>query len=143
MQVRLVGGGGALVGQLGGGAIQHRVQPAVPRRQLGLAVEQLGDLLFHQLLVEQLAAGDAVDLRPQRRDAVFIGLLDARLARRAGADQIVAQNEIGGGEQIADGDRQQRRAAKCGKPRPDGEMPDIVAMRDDDGVWLFTPAEYR
>ena len=60
-----------------------------------------------------------------------------------GADQVVAQDEVGGGEQVADGDRQQRRAAERDQPRPDREMPDRVAMRDDDGVRLFTPAEYR
>ena len=36
-----------------------------------------------------------------------------------------------------------RRAAKRDKPWPDREMPDLVAMRDDDGVGLFAPAEYR
>ena len=112
-------------------------------RQLRLPVQQLADLVLHQLLVEQLAAGDAVDLGAQRRDAILVGLLHARLARRAGADQVVAQDEVGGGEQVADGDREQRRAGEGGEPRPDGEMPDLVAARDDDRVRLFTPAEYR
>ena len=115
----------------------------MPCRKLGLAIEQLGDLVLHQLLIEKLAAGDAIDLCAQRRDAVLVGLLDARLARRRGADQVVAQDEIGGGKQITDGNRQKRRATKCNQPRPDREMPDRVAMRDDDGVGLFAPAEYR
>ena len=110
--------------------------------KLRLPLEEFGDLLLHQLLVEQLAAGDAVDLRTQRRDAVLIGLLDARLASRARPDQVVAQDEVGGGEKVADGNREECGAGNCGDPRPNGEMPDVVAAGDDDRVRLFTPAEY-
>ena len=110
--------------------------------KLRLAVQEFGDLLLHQLLVEQLAAGDAVDLGAQRRNAVLVGLLDARLASRARADQVVAQDEVGGGKKVADGNREQRRAGERGDPRPNGEVPDVVAARNDDRVRLFTPAEY-
>ncbi len=90
--------GSALLGSFG--AFQHRPEATVALRQLAICrVEQLGDLGLHQLLVEQLAAGDAIDLRAQCRDAVLVGLLHARLARRRGADQIVAQDQIGGCKQ--------------------------------------------
>ena len=55
--------------------VEDRSEPAVALRQLRLPFKKLADLGFHQLLVEHLAAGDAVDLRAQRRDAVFVGLL--------------------------------------------------------------------
>ena len=78
------------------GAFEHRAEAAMALAELALALEQFADLGFHQLLVEQLAAGDAVDLRAQCRDAVLIGLLHARLPGGGGADQIVAQHQIGG-----------------------------------------------
>ncbi len=112
-------------------------------RQLRLPLEQLADLGLHQLLVEHLAAGDAVDLRAQRRDAVLIGLLQARLARRGRVDQVVPEHEVGGREQIADGHCGERRAGDGGQPGTDLEMTDIVAARDDDRVRLLAPAEDR
>ncbi len=122
--------------------VGDRRQAAVALGEPGLAFEQLADLGFHQLLVEHLPAGDAVDLRAQRRDAVLIGLLQACLPRRRGVDQIVPEHQIGGREQ---GSRcaiaAKAEPASRRQPRPDLEMTDIVAARDDDRVRFSAPAE--
>ena len=133
----LSGGSGAVAGRAAAPcSARSRIGPRRPWRcvSLRLALEQFADLGLHQLLVEHLAAGDAVDLRAQRRDAVLIGLLQARLPRGRGVDQVVPEHEIGGREQVADGDRRERRAGERGKPRSDLEMADVVAARDDDRV---------
>jgi hypothetical protein len=87
-------------GRLGGG-VGHRFRHGVGKRwkacapeglaQAGnailacvegrLAAEELPELVLEGLLVEKLAAGQPVDIGPQDRDAIFIGVLDARLPR--------------------------------------------------------------
>jgi hypothetical protein len=135
--VRTVGGRRHRFGHVGlvaGQPVDDRPETAVPAGQLALPFQKLCELGFHQMLIEQLAAGDPVDLRAQHGDAVFISLLHARLARRVGADQIVAQDQIGGGGEIADRHGRNDRPRQRGHPRPDGEMADLVATRDDDCV---------
>jgi len=110
---------------------------------LGLALDQFADFGFHQLLVEQLAAGDAVDLTAQRRNTVFVGLLHARLPRRGRADEVVAQHQIGGCEKVAHRNGGERRAGQACNPWTQGEVPDFIASGDDDGVRLLALAEYR
>ena len=122
-------------------AVDDRPEPSVALCQLRLAFEQFADLGFHQLLVEHLATGDAVDLCAQCRYPVFISLLQARLACRSSADQIVPQHQIGRGEKVADGDRCQGRAEERCKPWADGEVTDLVAARNDDGVRLAASSE--
>ena len=112
-------------------------------RQLRLPFEQLADLGFHQLLVEHLPAGDAVDLRTQRRDAVFVSLLQTRLPRCRRVDQIVSQHEVGGRQQVADGHCRECRTGEGDQPRMDLEMTDVIAARDDDRVRFLAPAEDR
>ncbi len=80
------------------------------RGERHLLLHQLVDLVFDHLLVEKLTRGDAVDLRAKRGDAVFIIMLHAGLARHGGADQVVAQHEIGRGKEITD--RQRRRRSR-------------------------------
>src|SRR5262249_41008367 len=125
------------------GAVENRAEPAVTGGELGLPFQQLGNLVLHELLVEELTAGDAVDLRPQRRDAILIGLLHASLARQVRTDQVIAQHEVGCREQVADGDRKERRSCERGQPGPDREMPYLIAAGDDDRMGFFTPAEDR
>ena len=111
--------------------------------QLRLPFDKLADLRFHQLLVEHLPAGDAVDLRAQRRDAVLVSLLKARLPRSGRVDQVVPEHEVGSRKQVADGHRRERRTANGDQPRMDLEMTDVVAARDDDRVRFLAPAEDR
>ncbi len=111
--------------------------------ELRLPGQQFGNLALDELLVENLPARDAVDLRAQGRDAVFIGLLHAGLPRGRGAEQIVAQHQIRSGKQIADRHRSHHRAHEGGEPRPYDEVPDFVAAGDDDGVRFSTSAEDR
>ena len=140
--VRLVGRHRSGLGKRAGlAALQHRPDAAMALGQLRLARQQLAHLALHQLLVEQLAAGDAVDLGAQRGNAVLVGLLHARLAGRRGAEQVVAQHQVAGRQEVADGHRRERRAGQGGDPRADREMPDLVAARDDDRVRLPAPAE--
>ena len=110
---------------------------------LGLPLDQLADLCLHQLLVEHLPAGDAVDLRAQRRNAVLICLLQARLPRRCSVDQVVSEHEVGRRQKIADGYCGEGRADGGDQPRTDLEMTDIIAPRNDDRVRFLAPAEDR
>ena len=90
--VSLIGEGfGLPVGASAGGALRAALDRA--GRSIGVAAErggallqrrlplqQLLELLLELLLVEQLPAGDAVDLRAQFGDAVLVGELHFRLA---------------------------------------------------------------
>ena len=100
-KVRLWRGAVCAAGRFRRVSARSRIGPSRPWRGVSCDCrsQKFGDLGFHHLLVEHLAAGDAVDLRAQRRDAVLIGVLHARLPRDGGADQIVAQHEIGGGQE--------------------------------------------
>ena len=63
-----------------------------------LFAHELIELLLELLLIEQLAAGDAVDLRAQFGDAVLIGELHLRLARDQPLQHVVVEGEIGAGQ---------------------------------------------
>ena len=58
---------------------------------------ELLELLLELLLVEQLPAGDAIDLRAQLGDAVLVGELLLGLARDQPVEHVVAEGEIGRG----------------------------------------------
>src|SRR5690606_25738375 len=118
-------------------------EPAVALRQLRLSLQQLADLGFHKLLVEHLPAGDAVDLCAQRRDTILIGLLQARLTRHRRVDQVVSEDQVGRGEQVADGHCCKRRSPDDNQPWMNLEMADVVAARDNYRVRFFPSAEDR
>ena len=61
--------------------IGNAAQGARARFQRRLAAHQFVELLLELLLIEQLAAGGAVDLGAQFGDAVLVGVLLRRLAR--------------------------------------------------------------
>ena len=106
-----------------------------------LLLHQLLDLLLHDLLVEELAAGDAIDLRAQRGDAVLVVMLHAGLACHGGADQVVAQDEIGGGGKVADGEHAGKAEADGGHPGADGHVTDLVAACQDHDMPLRALSE--
>ena len=145
MDFRLLAGRRRRRGQGGAyrlGPFEQWPKPAMAQGQLRLSLQQFAYLCFHKLLVEQLPAGDAVDLRAQRRDAVLISLLHARLPRRGRPDQVVAQHEIGGSHQVAHCERGKCRAGKHRQPGSKGEVLDVVAAGDDHHMRLFAPAEH-
>ena len=61
-----------------------------------LAAHQIIELLLELLLIEQLTAGRAIDLRAQFGDTIFVGVLLLGLARDEPFQEIVAESEIGG-----------------------------------------------
>ena len=63
--------------------------------QRGLAAHDLVELLVELFLIEQLAAGGAVDLGAQFGDPVFIGVLHLRLTGDQPGENVVAEREIG------------------------------------------------
>jgi hypothetical protein len=81
------------------------------RFQRGLAAGQLLELPLELLLVEQLSAGGAIDLRAQLGEAVFVGELLLGLARDEPLEYVVAKREIGRGRD---------RPARHDHDRPDG-----------------------
>ena len=60
-----------------------------------LPAHDLIELRLELLLVEQLPAGDAVDLGAQFGDAVLVGELHLRLARDQPRQHVVVECEIG------------------------------------------------
>ena len=95
-----------LVGRSGGAMRAGWIEPVVgivagERRgallQRGLPLQQRVELLLELLLVEQLPAGDAVDLGAQFGDAVLVGELHFGLAADQAREHVVAEGEIGAG----------------------------------------------
>ena len=103
-----------------------------PWRSLsGLAGQKLAQLAGHLLLVDQLAAGDAVELGTQRRNAILVGFLKAGLAGRDGPDQVVTQHQVAGGQQIERPEQEQGAAAQRHQRGPHREAADLLAAGDD------------
>jgi hypothetical protein len=82
------------------------------------------ELLLELFLVEQLAAGDAIDLRTQVGDTVFIGELHFRLTADQSREHVVAKGEIGAG-----GDRPYAHDDEAADHNPEGDRaePDLTA----------------
>ena len=93
-------------GRIGNAAQRRRV-----RFQRGLAAGKLLELSLELLLVEQLPAGGAIDLRAQFGEAVFVGELLLGLTRDEPSEHVVAEREIGRGR---------GRPARHDNDRPDG-----------------------
>ena len=77
--------------------IRQPGQRCCARLQHRLAAHDLFELLIELLLVEELAAGQAVDLRAQLGNAILVGVLHVRLAGDQPGQEIVAEGKIGGG----------------------------------------------
>ena len=94
------------------------------RFQRGLPAHDLVELLLELLLVEQLAAGHAIDLGAQLGDAVLVGELHVGLARDQPRQHVVAEGEIGGG-----GERPARHDHERADHDPEGDRaePDLAA----------------
>ena len=110
-------GGEHVAGDRRGAALQRR-----------LPLEQCVELLLELLLVEQLPAGDAVDLRAQFGDAVLIGELHFRLAADQPRQHVLAEGEIGAGR-----DRPDRHHHQRADHDPEGDRADAhlsAAMRE-------------
>ena len=77
--------------------VRNGAQRRGARFQRGLAAHDLVELLVELFLIEQLAAGGAVDLGAQFGDAVFIGVLHLGLTGDQPGQDVVAEREIGRG----------------------------------------------
>ena len=111
------------------------VLTGVERRLLADEVRELG---LEGLLVEKLAAGQAVDLGPQGRDPVLVGLLLPGGAGERGGEKVVAEDEVAGRQDVEAGEDDAGEGERGGDPRPDGESANIVAAGDDDPVGGLT-----
>ncbi len=115
-------------------ACRQRIADADQRRrvrfQRRLAAHQVVKLLLELLLVEQLAAGGAVDAGAQFGDAVLVGVLLLGLPRDQASEEIVAESEIGRGRDRPAG-HDDDGADK--DPKRDRSEPDLPS-RMGDGV---------
>ena len=71
--------------ECGGALVEHRLPP-----------QDLLELLLVLLLVEKLAAGDAVDLCAQLGDAILVAELHVGLPRDESRQHVLAEGEVGG-----------------------------------------------
>ena len=67
------------------------------RFQSGLTTQNLFELLLVLLLVDQLAAGDAVDAAAQLGDAVLVAELHLGLPGDEAREHVLAEGKVGGG----------------------------------------------
>ena len=113
-----------------GGALIDPVTPTVrngaerggARFQRGLAPHDLVELLVELFLIEQLAAGGAVDLGAQFGDAVFIGVLHLRLAGDQAGQNVVAKREIGRGRRRPHAEHGHRADHDPEHDRPEADL---------------------
>ena len=98
------------------------------RFERGLAAHDLVELLVELFLIEQLAAGGAVDLGAQLRDAVFIGVLHLGLTGDQPGQDVVAKREIGGGRRRPHAEQHDRAD---NDPEHDRAEPDLLAGMHD------------
>ena len=82
-----------------------------------LARSELVDLRLDVLLVEELPAGQPVDVRAQGRDTVLIGVLHARLPRDRGREQVIAKDEVPGSADVSRGRPRPQRGPGPDQPR--------------------------
>jgi hypothetical protein len=78
-------------------SVGHAGERRGARFQRRLSAHDLFELLFELLLIEQLPAGDAIDLRAQLGDAILIGELLLLLAGNQPGQHVVVEGEIGAG----------------------------------------------
>ena len=104
-----------------------------------LAAHQRLDLALDLLLVEQLPAGDAVDLAAQFGDAVLIGKLHLRLPADQAREDVVLEREIGAGAERPDAHHHQRADHDPERDRSDPDLPAVM----DQGVVMVCPVARR
>jgi hypothetical protein len=102
--------------------IRQAVDGSGARLQGRLPPHQLPDPLLDLLLVEQLAAGEAVDLTAKLGDPVFVGVLHLGLPRDQAGEQIIAEGEIGCGAGGPQGHHQQAGDRKPEHDRADADL---------------------
>ena len=81
----------------GDAGIRNGAERGGARFQRGLAAHDLVEFLVELFLVEQLAAGGAIDFGAQFGDAVLVGVLHLGLAGDQPGQDVVAEREIGRG----------------------------------------------
>jgi len=101
------------------GHVTEAVKRAGTRLQRCLPAQNLIELLLVLFLVEQLAAGKAVDPGAQLGDAILVGESNLRLACDQPGEYVLAEGEIGGG---ADGPH--RHDHERADHDPEGDRPD-------------------
>ena len=99
------------------GDVAEAVERAGTRLQCRLPSQNLLELLFVRLLVDQLATREAVDLGAQLSDAVFIGKLHLCVPGDEFCEHVFAEGEIGAGD---DGPHRQDHQRAGDDPEGDG-----------------------
>ena len=123
---------------VGSGTPDKRRRAALQRR---LPAHDLLELLLELLLVEQLPAGDAVDLGAQFGDAVLVGELLLLLARDQPRQHVVVEGEIGAGRKRPAGHDHEAadRDPEGDRAEPDlaaGMAQRVVGLALGAGAWL-------
>ena len=94
-----------------------------------LFANELIELLFELLLIEQLTAGDAIDLRAQFGDAVFIGKLHFGLTPDQPLEHVIMEGEIGAGHDRPAGHDDERTDNDPEGDRAKAHLPPGVSQR--------------
>ena len=94
-----------------------------------LPAQNLIELLLVLLLVEQLAAGDPVDLGAQLGDAILVAELHFRLPGDEPGQHVLAEGEIGGG---GDGPHRHDHQRADHHPEGDRSEPELPPGVDED-----------
>ena len=82
--------------------------------------------MFELFLVEQLPAGDAIDLRAQFGDAVLVGELHLGLAADQPGEHVLVEGEIGSGGDRPDRHDHQRADHDPERDRADADLASAV-----------------
>ncbi len=107
--------------------VRNGAQRRGARFQRGLPTHDLVEFLVELFLIEQLAAGGAIDLGAQFRDSVFVGVLHLRLAGDQPGQNVVAEREIGRGRRRP---HAEHRHGTDHDPEHDRPEPDLLAGMD-------------
>ncbi len=111
-------------------------EPAASRGQCQLPLQKFLDLLFDNLLIQQLPARDTVHLRSQCSDPVLVFMLHPRRPCDRSADQVVAKHQICGCGKISCAEHADETDGQGRHPWADRHVPDPVAARQDQDVTL-------
>ena len=94
-----------------------------------LPLKQGVEAVLQCMFVQQLTAGNSVNLRAQRRNAILIGIAHFRLARIGGEHQVVTEEQVGRCGEVDDREQNNKTNERSGHPRPICEIVNPVTAR--------------
>src|SRR5205085_9266203 len=79
----------------GDGRVRYASERGSARFQRGVTADDLFELLIELFLIEELAAGGAIDFGAQLSDTIFVGVLHVSLAGDQACEDIIPKRKIG------------------------------------------------